>query len=101
MTRKTHLEHTTHGGPTCQTGRVGAALRGEHITVKLDEFALCADAHRCTRCKGSKLFAFLKRQSDKVLVDAWIPEASDAWIAADAALIAANRARRAERRAQP
>ena len=94
MTRKVHLEHTVHSGPSCQTGRVGASLRGEHITVNFDEFTLSSDALRCSRCESSKLFAFLHRQRNKAL-DAWIPEAPETWIAADAALIAANRARRA------
>ena len=57
--RKIHLRHTTAGGPTCQTGRSGGALRGEHITVKFDEFT--ASAGQCDRCKASKLFAFLNR----------------------------------------
>lgn len=61
MTRKAHLEHTVHRGPTCQTGRSGAALRGEHITVTYAEFA--AEPAQCTRCRASKLFAFLSRKS--------------------------------------
>lgn len=61
MTRKTHLQHTVHGGPTCQTGRVGAALRGEHITVRYKEFAV--ERSQCTRCRASKLFALLARKA--------------------------------------
>ena len=61
MARKAHLQHTVHRGPTCQTGRVGAALKGEHITVKFAEFV--AESHQCERCKSSKLFAFLSRKA--------------------------------------
>ena len=61
MTRRTHLQHTGHGGPTCQTGRAGAGLRGEHITVKFAEFA--QSEQQCERCKSSKLFAFLQRKA--------------------------------------
>ena len=89
MNRKEHLRHTKHGGPTCQTGRIGAALRGEHITLKYSEFS--TSNAQCGRCRSSSLFAFLERQEAKEL-DAWIPEAPDAWIAADAALIAKRRA---------
>jgi len=89
MHRKEHLSHTKHGGPTCKTGRIGAALQGEHITLKYSEFA--TSAAQCARCRSSSLFAFLERQAAKEL-DAWIPEAPDAWIAADAALIAKRRA---------
>jgi len=59
--RKTHLQHTVKFGPTCQNGRVGGSLRGEHITVKFEEF-IKAEV-RCERCDCSKLFAFLKRQA--------------------------------------
>lgn len=60
-TRKIHLQHTVHRGPTCQTGRTGGALRGEHLTVVFTEFAQSPD--RCTRCQASKLFAFLERRA--------------------------------------
>ena len=63
MTRKYHLRHTSHGGPTCQTGRAGAALRGEHITVKYAEFSACRAELQCSRCASSKLFAFLTRKA--------------------------------------
>ena len=86
MARKTHLQHTTLGGPTCQRGRRGGALRGEHITVRFDEFIEERADLQCDRCRSSKLFGFLERKADQ-----WIPEAPDAWIAADAALIAKRR----------
>lgn len=66
MTRKEHLQHTLHGGPTCQTGRAGGSLRGEHITLSWDEFAV--SPHQCSRCRSSKLFSFLERQAAKALV---------------------------------
>lgn len=59
--RKTHLQDTKHFGPTCQSGRSGGALRGEHITVKFSEFV--TSAGQCERCKASKLFAFLQRKA--------------------------------------
>lgn len=62
MTRKAHLEHTVHRGPTCQTGRFGAALRGEHITVRYAEFV--AEPAQCTRCRASKLFTLLSRKAN-------------------------------------
>ena len=62
--RKTHLQDTRHYGPACQSGRSGAALRGEHITVKFDEFV--ASVGQCERCASSKLFSFLQRQASKV-----------------------------------
>lgn len=43
-------------------------------------------SQRCARCDESSFAAF-KRKND------WEPEAPDAWIKADAALIAAHRAR--------
>lgn len=67
MTRKEHLQHTTNGGPTCQRGRVGGSLRGEHITSKYSEFSALPVAQRCARCNDSKLFAFLERQTAKAL----------------------------------
>lgn len=67
MTRKTHLQHTVHYGPTCKSGRFGGALRGEHITVKYSEFAAEKPELQCERCRDSKLFAFLERQTAKVL----------------------------------
>ena len=65
MTRKTHLLHTVRFGPTCQSGRSGGQLRGEHITVKFSEFAAEREDLRCDRCAGSKLFGFLQRQAAK------------------------------------
>jgi hypothetical protein len=64
MTRKYHLQHTIHRGPTCQTGRSGGSLRGEHITVKYDEF-ITYTSLQCSRCAASKLFSFLTRQAAK------------------------------------
>lgn len=65
MTRKTHLQHTVHYGPTCKSGRFGGQLRGEHITVKYAEFAAERAELRCDRCESSKLFAFLQRVEAK------------------------------------
>lgn len=89
MTRKYHLQDTKHYGPTCQSGRSGAALRGEHITLSYSEFSTTAAAFRCDRCSNSKLFSFLERRA----ADQWVPVADqDAWKAADDALIATRRA---------
>jgi hypothetical protein len=63
--RKYHLRHTVHSGPTCQTGRMGAALRGEHITEQFSEFVTRPADWQCSRCAASKLFAFLTRQAAK------------------------------------
>ena len=60
---KVHLEHTVRHGPTCQTGRSGAALRGEHITEGYAEFVAEPVAYQCNRCAASKLFAFLQRKA--------------------------------------
>lgn len=66
MTRKVHLQHTVHYGPTCKSGRSGGQLRGEHITEKFSEFSQEPIEYRCERCASSKLFAFLTRQASKV-----------------------------------
>jgi len=63
MAHKYHLEHTSKGGPTCQNGRIGATLRGEHFTFKFAEFVAAPAALRCTRCESGKLFAFLQRKA--------------------------------------
>jgi hypothetical protein len=94
MFRKDHLQHTVHYGPTCQSGRSGGSLRGEHITLPAAEFLALAPELRCVRCASSKLFAFLKRQADKQAATDWQAEAPDAWKAADDALIAQHRAAR-------
>lgn len=70
MTRKEHLKHTVHGGPTCQSGRVGGQLRGEHLSCKYSEFSALPLEQRCVRCNSSKLFAFLERQTAKKAVAA-------------------------------
>lgn len=63
--RKDHLKHTVNGGPTCQRGRIGGNLRGEHLTAPFEEFIALAPELRCSRCANSKLFAFLQRQAAK------------------------------------
>lgn len=63
--RKDHLQHTVSGGPTCQRGRSGGSLRGEHLTSPFEEFVALAPELRCSRCASSKLFAFLQRQAAK------------------------------------
>jgi hypothetical protein len=89
MTLKTHLQHTADSGPTCQRGRAGGTLRGEHMTVGFDDFVREWAALRCTRCENSKLFAFLERKA----LEQWVPVSDpNAWKAADDALIAARRA---------
>ena len=65
MTRKDHLQHTVHFGPTCKSGRFGGSLRGEHITLPAAEFLALAPELRCQRCASSKLFDFLQRQAAK------------------------------------
>lgn len=69
MFRKEHLSHTFKGGPACKNGRIGGELRGEHIAIKYSEFSALPVERRCARCNGSKLFAFLERQTAKAL--AW------------------------------
>lgn len=93
MAHKDHLKHTGHGGPTCQRGRTGGALRGEHFTSSYAEFSALPVERRCARCSASKLFAVLERETAKALAGDWEPEAPDAWKNADDALIAARRAR--------
>lgn len=63
--RKDHLTHTVRGGPTCQSGRSGGSLRGEHMTIPAREFLALAPELRCERCASSKLFAFLQRLAAK------------------------------------
>lgn len=63
--RKDHLTHTVRGGPTCQSGRSGGSLRGEHLTIPAREFLALAPELRCERCASSKLFDFLQRQAAK------------------------------------
>ena len=65
MTRKAHLQHTVHYGPTCKSGRSGGQLRGEHITVNFSKFVTEPQHLRCDRCASSKLFGFLQRQAAK------------------------------------
>jgi hypothetical protein len=67
MIRKEHLQHTVSGGPTCQSGRLGGQLRGEHLSSKYSEFSALPVEQRCARCENSPLFAFLKRQAAKAL----------------------------------
>jgi hypothetical protein len=93
MTRKEHLQHTNGGGPTCQNGRAGGAIRGEHFTSKYSEFSALPLERRCTRCNSSKLFAFLERQTAKALAGDWEPEDQDAWKASDDKLMRAYRER--------
>ena len=94
MSHKEHLENTGHGGPTCQRGRIGGSLRGEHFTSSYAEFSALPVERRCARCNSSKLFAFLERQAEKAAANSWEPEEDpNAWKARDAALIAARRAR--------
>ena len=88
MTRKHHLQHTALFGPTCQKGRAGFSLRGEHITEPFDGFVARPVDLQCSRCLSSNLFSFLNRKEN----DKWIPEDPDAWKRADDALIARNRA---------
>lgn len=96
MAHKYHLEHTVTGGPTCQRGRSGGSLRGEHFTFGVAEFMNADTALRCSRCENSSLFAFLKRQQEKeIIASDWEPEAPDAWKIADDALIAKHRAAKA------
>ena len=65
MTHKTHLKHTIPGanGPTCQRGRTGGSLRGEHLTVGFAEFIAEPADLQCDRCRSSKLFSFLARKA--------------------------------------
>lgn len=63
--RKDHLTHTVRGGPTCQSGRSGGSLHGEHLTIPAAQFLALDPELRCTRCASSKLFAFLQRQAAK------------------------------------
>lgn len=95
MSRKDHLKHTANSGPTCQRGRTGGALRGEHLTAPFAEFKALPPARRCARCAASPLFAYLQRQEAKTATVDWEPEAPDAWKAADDAVMAAHRAKRA------
>ena len=60
---KNHLQHTVNNGATCQRGRTGASLRGEHFTYKYSEFVATPVEHRCIRCNNSKLFSFLQRKA--------------------------------------
>lgn len=95
MARKEHLSHTDNSGPTCQRGRFGGSLRGEHFTLNYSEFSAMPIDRRCSRCNNSKLFAFLERQTVKALTGDWEPEAPDAWKIADDALIAKYRSAKA------
>lgn len=63
--RKDHLLHTVRFGPTCQSGRSGGGLRGEHLTVPAAQFLALSPEHRCEKCAKSKLFLFLQRQANK------------------------------------
>lgn len=63
--RKEHLKHTVNGGPTCQRGRSGGSLRGEHLTSPFAEFIAAPLEAQCERCRTSTLFNFLQRQAIK------------------------------------
>jgi len=65
MSHKHHLQHTVKYGPTCQGGRSGGSLRGEHFTAPAAEFLALPSEMRCVRCASSKLFNFLQRQASK------------------------------------
>jgi len=60
---KYHLRHTVHFGPTCQSGRSGGSLRGEHLTYDVSKFLTIEPEFQCQKCANSKLFAFLKRKA--------------------------------------
>ena len=64
MARKVHLQDTRSSvaGPTCQSGKFGWSLRGEHLTVKFADFVTEPAEHQCSRCRSSKLFSFLTRR---------------------------------------
>ncbi|MCW2764028.1 MAG: hypothetical protein JWR85_4229 [Marmoricola sp.] len=68
MARKEHLNKPGFGGPVCQAGNSGAAINGEHITSKFAEFVTYPEAAQCSKCKNSKVFAFLAKQAAKVAV---------------------------------
>ena len=62
------------------------------LSTNFEEFK--NEKHQCTKCAESKFFAFLTKQDAKkeqTSIDAWEPEADDAWIKADDALIAAKK----------
>jgi hypothetical protein len=63
--RKHHLQHTVRFGATCQSGRTGGSLRGEHLTFQAKEFLAMPPEDRCEKCAKSKLFLFLQRQANK------------------------------------
>ena len=65
LNMKNHLKHTVHFGPTCQSGRSGGSLRGEHFTYPAADFLAMPSDLRCAKCEKSKLFAFLQRQAAK------------------------------------
>jgi hypothetical protein len=58
--RKYHLKSSKHHGPSCQSGRIGPAIDGEHITVAYKEFKAAPVEARCQRCAKSKLFQFFQ-----------------------------------------
>lgn len=90
MTRKAHMQHTTKFGPTCQGGKVGGSLRGEHVTMEFSEFAKLDEDKRCSRCTASPLFSFLQRKAEAESAAQWEPEEPDAWKKSDDALLAAK-----------
>lgn len=79
-----------NGAPVCrpQSGFMYAQLGCKSIT----EFD--ASSERCSRCDNHKKTAFCRKSAAKAapVVDAWEPEAPDAWKHADDALIAKRRA---------
>lgn len=57
--------------------------------------------HRCARCDTSTYAAFMRRRDDADL-SAWEPvDDANAWMAADDAMVAAHRARKAARQQVP
>ena len=73
----------------------GRGMLRTHMSVDWKDYVNEPMKYRCARCEASKYADFMRRRTCADLA-AWEPvEDADAWKAADDALIAAHRARKA------
>jgi hypothetical protein len=89
MTRQVHLNKSGSNTMGAMTA-CGRNILRTPLATNWEGFK--TEFNQCEKCVSSKLFAFLTRKD----TESWVPVADpDAWKAADDALIAAHRAKKA------
>lgn len=73
----------------------GRGIGNSHVAVKWSEFKALPEGHQCETCAKSRV-AELNKKSDfkkeQADLEAWEPEAPNAWMERDDATVAAHRA---------